>query len=146
MPPKSASKREQILWYLCEQCKANIASKDREQHDALCPLTGVECLTRCSFVRDHKFHSNQLNVKRTADDVRNLTAKQFSSLVFLSESVISLCGFILGQHVLVHSPQYDHSAPIVRCVWPLSNSLLTSVLVSEDGEPYAGATPFQVFN
>lgn len=140
MPPKSASKREQVLWYLCEACKANITTKDREQHESLCPLNNIECLTKCSFVRDHKFHSNQLNIKSTVEDVRDLTAKQLSSLVYLSESVISLCGFILGEQVLVHSPHCNDQTPVVRFVWPIPNSFLTSVLVSADGESHSRGT------
>lgn len=134
MPPKSASKREQVLWYLCEKCKANITSKEREQHDDVCPLDSIDSLTRFSFVRGGVLHSNQLNAKPITEDIRDLTAKQLNGLVFLSESVINLCGFVLGDQVLIHTPQSPAIAPIVRSVWPTPNSFLTTVFVSEEGK------------
>lgn len=129
MPPKSASKRDQVLWFLCAKCKANITTKDKEEHDALCPLDTTEHSSKCTFIRNARLYSNQINAKPATDDIRDLTVKQLSSLIFLSESVMNLCGFILGEQVMVQSSH----ARMVRSVWPLPNSLLTSVLVSEEG-------------
>lgn len=133
MPPKSASKRDQVLWLLCERCKANITTKDKEEHDALCPLDTAEHASKCTFIRNAKLYSNQINAKPATDDIRDLTVKQLSSLIFLSESVMNLCGYTLGEQVLVQSSHARENERMVRSVWPLPNSLLTSVLVSEEG-------------
>lgn len=133
MPPKSASKRDQVLWFLCEKCKANVASKDREQHDELCPLDTEESSSKCVFVRNGIFHSNKLAVKPITDDVRGMDFGQLSGLVFLSESAMTLCGFVLGETVVVRTMNGEPSTPIVRNVWPLPNSSLTNVLVAKEG-------------
>lgn len=146
MPPKSATKRDQVLWFLCEKCKANVTTKEKDEHDSLCPLDTDDCLIKCTFIRNGKLYANQLNGKPITDDIRDLNLKQLNSLIFLSESVMNICGFILGEQVLVHSsPTKENGARIVRSVWPLPNSLLTSVMVSEEGENcFLQNTKFQI--
>lgn len=133
MARKSSAKKEQILWVLCEKCKANITTKDQDHHDEFCPLENVALFSKCSFVRDNKLYSNQLMVKQTTDDVRDLSSKQLNSLVFLSESVINLCGLVFGDYVMIYSEQMPDRAPVVRTVWPTPSGFTTTVFVSEEG-------------
>lgn len=133
MPPKSATKREPVLWYLCEKCNANVTTKAKEQHEEICPLDTEESRSKCCFVRDEKFHSNQLGIKGITDDVRELNARQLKSLVFVSESVIGLCGFILGEPVVLRIQTDASATSVVRFIWPLPNSMLTNVQVAEEG-------------
>lgn len=135
MSRKSLTKKEQTTWFQCEKCKANITTKDREQHAEFCPLADATHFTKCSFVRDNKLYSNQLMAKPPTDDyVRDLNQKQLNSLVFLSESAINLCGFIFGDYVVIRSIQQPSRAPVIRTVWPTSSNFSTTVFVSEEGE------------
>lgn len=134
MARRSSAKKEQILWFLCEKCKANITTKERDQHDEYCPLEDAAVFSKCSFVRDNKLFSNQLTVKSVTDDLKDLSSKQLNSLVCLSESVINLCGLVFGDYVMLYSEQVPDRAPVVRTVWPTPSSFTTTVFVSEEGE------------
>lgn len=136
MARKSSAKKEQIPWFLCEKCKANITTKDREQHDEYCPLEDAALFSKCSFVRDGKLFSNQLIPKQVTEDVRDLSSKQLNSLVFLSESVINLCGLVFGDYVMLYSVQLPDRAPVVRTVWPTPSGFTTTVFVSEEGKAH----------
>lgn len=140
MPPKSSSKKEAVLWYLCEQCKVNITSKDRDQHEEHCPIEQQEADEEplkpflCSYIRDQRLFSVSLNAKPVTEELSDLSGAQLKGLVFLSESVINLCGFILGDFVSLSSPQLPEIAPVVRTVWPVPDRFLTTVFVTDEGK------------
>lgn len=134
MARRSSAKKEQNLWFLCEKCKANVTTKDRDQHDEFCPLENPAAFSKCSFVRDGKLYSNQLMVKSATDDIRDISSKQLNSLVFLSESVITLCGLVFGDYVMLYSAQLPDRTPVVRTVWPTPSSFTTTIFVSEEGK------------
>lgn len=134
MPPKSASKKDQILWYLCEKCRIYITSKDREAHEKHCPQP-IDNPGFCeySYIQHRKMFVNSLNSKPTIDDLHDLTQTQLNRMIFISESAIELCSFILQDYVLIKSPQFPNQAPIVRTVWPVSNRMPSMVSVTEEG-------------
>lgn len=135
MPPKSSAKKELILWYLCEKCKVNITSKDRDKHEDYCPIVthpGEPFI--CSFVYDNKFYSTTLNPDPPTDClISNLPANQLNGYVFIRESVMNLCGFILGDWVVCTSPQLPHTQ-VVRSIWPVPDRFLTTVYVTVEGK------------
>lgn len=139
MPPKLSAKKEQFLWYLCETCKVNITSKDRDQHERHCPIRAYERPQEafdCSFVHNKMLYSNTFCPNPPIKDslVDDLAERQLNGFVFVSESVMNLCGFVLGDWVLCSSPQFPQLKPIVRSIWPISNVHMTTVFVTRDGE------------
>lgn len=137
MPPKSSAKKEVIQWYFCEKCKVNITSKDRDQHDDHCPITSYknteEAFSR-SFAHNNKFYSITVNPQIPSDClISNLSENQLNGYVFISESVMNLCGFILGDWVICTSPQVQKIAPVVRSIWPVPDRFLTTIYLSPAG-------------
>lgn len=135
MPPKSSAKKDQILWYLCEKCQVHITFKDREEHEQICPISaGNAKLVPCAFISAKTFYSIGLNPKPPTEDLSDLTQKQLNNFIFLSESLMQLCGFMLNDFVVIHSLDDNNheSMPVVRCVWPTANRYLTTVFVTDD--------------
>lgn len=134
MPPKSSSKKEPILWFLCEKCKAYITSKDRDDnHDKHCPLTKQHDSGRipCAYIFDKIFYAIALNSKPPAEELNDLTEKQLNNFIFLSESLMQLCDLTLNDFVVIHSLDDNKMIPIVRTVWPIPNRYLTTIFVTD---------------
>lgn len=134
MPPKSSAKKDQILWYLCEKCQVHITSKDREEHEQFCPINADNHgRVPCAFVSAKTFYAIGLNPKPPTEDLSDLTQKQLNNFIFLSESLMQLCGFMLNEFVVLHSlDDTKIRTPVVRCVWPTANRYLTTVFVTGD--------------
>lgn len=130
MSRKSLSKKETAIWYLCNSCNCNVFSKDRESHS--CP-SDESLQTNCTFIRDKKLISKQLTEKVITDELRGINANKLDSLIFLHESVFSLCDLILGDNVLISSSALANNAAIVRNAWPISGSSAGLVSVTEEG-------------
>lgn len=136
MSRKSLPKKDQIIWYLCSKCNTHIYAKEREQHIENCPLDESSLQTTCAFIRNKTLVTNQLAVKPTTEDLRAINLKNLNNLLFVHESVFSLCDLVLGDYVSVSSPSLPNSVPITRIIWPLTAGTLpaTSVCVSEEGK------------
>lgn len=118
MSRKSLSKKEPTIWYLCNNCNINIFAKDCELH--ICDESTTQL--NYTFVADKKLFSNQLKVeKRNADDLRLINENKTNNLIFVHESIFSLCELVLGDYVLISSSALPHDAPIVRMAWPSTN-------------------------
>lgn len=124
MSRKSLSKKEPI-WYLCNNCGSNIFAKDRDSHT--CEANENEI--NQSFVRDKKLFSTQLTVKIVTDDLRGINEEKLNNLIFLHESVFSLCDLVLGDLVSISSSALPNNAPIVRMVWPISSPSVAQNLI-----------------
>lgn len=134
MPPKSSAKKEQILWYLCEKCKVNITSIDREQHESkYCPIAPDRTKpVQTSFIYEKTLFTNTVSIKLPQiNELNDLPEHLKNNFVFLSESAMNLCGFILGDSVVLSSPQCTEMA--VRSVWPISDRFLTTLFLNENG-------------
>lgn len=140
MPPKtpSSSRKEPILWYLCETCQVNITSKDRDQHDRHCPITTGHHHQpfSTSFVHNKTIYSATVvgRPPTAASFVSDLPESQLNGMIFISEAAMQLCGFVLGDWVSCTSPQFPDRAAIVRTVWPMPNTDLTTIFITVDGE------------
>uniref|UniRef100_T1GNG6 Uncharacterized protein n=1 Tax=Megaselia scalaris TaxID=36166 RepID=T1GNG6_MEGSC len=108
MPPKSSSsKKNQISWFCCEKCSTNIIIKDRNGHEKTCDkfqngdIFSEEVL-KTDFVRDGVLHTSTIE-KRTfaVEELKDVSEKQLNNLVFVSEGVMKLCKFSIGQDLLV---------------------------------------------
>lgn len=134
MPPKSSAKKEQILWYLCEKCKVNITSTDREQHESkYCPIIpdSSRPLTT-SFIYQKTLYSTTISTKLPQlSDLNDLPENLLNNFIYVSEGAMNLCGFILGDSVILTSPQCTEV--VVRTIWPISDRFLTTVYLNENG-------------
>lgn len=142
MAPRTSAKKEPpTLWYQCEQCHVNITSKDREQHcDQHCPIqpdAKAATAFSTSYVHDQHLYAATVSNKIPSDaSICDLPAAQLNGFVFVSESTMSVCGWILGDLVAMRSPQLaaDRLPAAVRSVWPVSDRLGATVFVTEDGK------------
>ncbi|KAK5644226.1 hypothetical protein RI129_008071 [Pyrocoelia pectoralis] len=117
------NKKGSSSWFICENCKCNITQSDTELHLTDCPPTN----------RTHNFVLNEVlygtvDLKPT-EEIKGLTLHDYNNMVFLSQSVIQLCEFSIGEHALVS----DDSHAYALCVWPTSEKTLTSVLFTKRG-------------
>lgn len=141
MPPRTSAKKEPAtLWYLCDQCQVNITSKDRDQHDQHCPIlpaaTAVAAF-HTSYVHANRLYTTSVSSKLPADTlIADLPAAQLNGFVYVSESTMAVCGWILGDLVACRSPQLvTEAAPAaVRCVWPVPDRFGATVFIPEAGE------------
>lgn len=127
MSRKSLSKKETTIWYLCGNCNCNVFAKDKEVH--LCP-NDESIPSNCTFISEKKLFANQLTEKAITEDLRSISGSKLNNLVFLHESIFSLCDFILGDNVLISSPALPNSVPVVRSVWPINSTSTTNGIVS----------------
>lgn len=139
MPPKSLSKKDQITWLLCEKCKIYITSKDRDKHGEDCSLqsdTNVSSKVNYSFIQNKQLFSTNLCEKADfTGTVPDELLNDLNNLVFVSESVINLCGWTLRDFVMLESSSQD-VIPVVRRIWPIIDKNTPSVFVTNEGEIY----------
>lgn len=133
MSRKSLSKKEAALWYQCNNCNWNIIAKDREQH--VCNETNESIQTDYTFVCNKKLSTNQVSEKPATEDLRGINSNKLNTLLFLHESIFPLCDLVLGDYVLVSSPAFNKTTPIVRTAWPISSQNYGLVCVSNKGMP-----------
>lgn len=142
MPPKSSSKKDQFSWLLCEKCKIYITSKDRSKHEEDCPIPNeITEYTpwKYSFVRSKQIHAQQLceatgqTAILTDELLSDLGTKYLSNLVFVSESVMNLCDWIISDFVVLQ-PTCDNHIPVVKRVWPAVDKNTSNVFVTDEGE------------
>lgn len=138
MPPKSASKKDQIAWLLCEKCKVYITSKDRDKHEDDCPQTTINESTKVkySFIQNKQFFSTQLKTGPQAilsDELNDLGSKYLNNLVFASESVMNLCDWIISDFVVLQPIESENCIPVVRRVWPATDKNTSNIFVADEG-------------
>lgn len=146
MPPKSSTKKDHPppLWLVCDKCRVHITSKEREQHESHCPVDYWESpagakLLPCSFVHDRHLYTTSVTAKFPADSrITDLAESQLNGIVCVSESTMSLCGWMLADLVVCSSPQLPDDVPVVRTVWPVPDRVGTTVFVSESGKEKNG--------
>lgn len=144
MPPtrRSVAKTEPpVLWYLCEQCRVNITCKERDQHAQHCPIIAADAdgdataAIRTAYVHNRQLYTNSVSNRLPAEAlIADLPAAQLNGFVFVSESTMSVCGWILGDLVACRSPQLPTMGPaVVRCVWPVPDRYGAIVFVPDEG-------------
>lgn len=152
MPPKSSSKKDQIAWLLCEKCKVYITNKDRDKHAEDCPISNeinesFQC--KYSFVRSKQLHSTHLSEKTDQSAIlsdellSDLGSKYLNNLIFVSESVMSLCDWIISDFVVVQPVNETKFVPIVRRIWPITDRNTSNVFVTDEGEFNMGVVSAQ---
>lgn len=131
MSRKSLSKKETTIWYLCNSCNCHILAKDRDQH--LCSNSET---TQSAFIKNKQLYANQLTVKTITEDLREIDSSKLNNLIFLNETIFSLCDLVLGDYVLIKSSDLPNEASVVRSVWPIlnQNALNGFVSVTEEGK------------
>lgn len=140
MPPKSSnSKKNQNSWFFCAKCETNLISKDRDGHEKICDeiFCGKESQSVCKtdFIRKHMLHTSTIGKRDfSIEELKDVSEKQLNNLIFISEGVMKLCNFIIGQDVSISSEfQTTDPAPavkMVRKVWPIPEKFLTTVFFS----------------
>lgn len=134
MSRKSLPKKDQAIWYQCNNCNWHIFARDREQHSCTQQLSIEDKEPKTyTFVVDKRLSTTQLSEKPITDDLKLITANKLNNLIFLHESIFPLCQIVLGDYVLVSSPALSNGAPILRSAWPISNLNSGLVCVSEEG-------------
>lgn len=133
------------LWHLCEQCRCSIPPKDRDQHAQHCPIHAPDNIGASTtpiptaFVHDRRLYTNSVSTALPAEAlIADLPAAQLSGFVFVSESTMSACGWILGDLVACRSPQLTAALgaagpAVVRSVWPVPDRYGATVFVPADG-------------
>lgn len=125
MSRKSLTKKETTIWYNCSSCGSNTLAKDRELH----ACDGSDTQPNYTFIRDNTLFSNQLTEKMITDDIREINEIKLKNILFVHESIFALCDLVLGDYVSIESPALSNNAPIVRMVWPITNSNATGNLI-----------------
>lgn len=136
MSRKSLSKKEVALWYLCNICNSNVLAKDRDQHSCTEQPSCESTQHNCTFVNNKILSTNQLAEKPFTDELKGINATKLNNLIFLHESIFSLCDLVLGDYVLISSSILAKNAPIVRNAWPMTSSNQGIVCVSEEGNDF----------
>ncbi|ERL91220.1 hypothetical protein D910_08557 [Dendroctonus ponderosae] len=115
-------------WVQCEKCAAYLTSKHMSHHEEFCPqkLDDFEH----PFILDQVLYG-VLELKQS-EDIKNLSSREKDGLVFLSQAAMQLCGFPIGEFVMVEQLA-QKAAPLVRKVWPTAGKSLTSVMVTKNG-------------
>lgn len=144
MPPKSATKKDQITWLLCEKCKVYVTSKDRDEHGDDCPLpdfcneTNGSGNVKYSFIQNKKLFLKNLCEKTdltgcvSEELLNDLSSKYLNNLVFASESVMNLCNWIISDFVTLQSTS-QNVVPVVRRIWPITDKSASNVFVTDEG-------------
>lgn len=123
MSRKSLSKKETSVWSQCNTCNGYILTKDRDQHR--CTLEAQQIC-----ILDKKLHAKQVALKTYSGDLNGIDPVKLNNLIFLHESVFSLCDLILGDFVRVSSDDLSNAAPIVRMAWPMLNQSVVNGVIS----------------
>lgn len=134
MPPKSSAKKEPPpVWFACDKCPVYITSKEREQHEPLCPIVPGQSFP-CSFIHDSHLYATSVVGKPPADSlITDLSESQQNGFVWIGESTMNLCGWMLGDLVVCSSPQLPDVVPVVRTIWPVPDRLGATVFVTHRG-------------
>uniref|UniRef100_A0A6P7FJ83 ATPase family protein 2 homolog n=1 Tax=Diabrotica virgifera virgifera TaxID=50390 RepID=A0A6P7FJ83_DIAVI len=116
------------LWMQCDQCSIFLTTKDTEHHIKDCPpdFKGGTY----SFIKEEVLYGNIS--QKVNEEIKNITPRERSNLVFLSESVIRLCSLAIGDWAVIHSLDGSGS-PVARIVWPTVEKAVTSVLFTKHG-------------
>lgn len=123
MSRRSLSKKEVSVWSQCNTCNGYILTKDRDQHR--CTLDAIQIC-----VLDKKLNVNQVPLKTYSGDLNGLDPTKLNNLIFIHESVFSLCDLVLGDFVRVSSADLSNAASIVRMAWPMVNQSAANGVVS----------------
>lgn len=134
MSRKSLSKKETTIWSQCNNCSCQILTKDRDQHRC------NDDETTQIFIREKTLCGKQLPIKSHSPDLNGVDPIKLNNLVFLHESVFSLCDLILGDYVRISSPNLPNGAPIVRIAWPMMSPIAVNGVIcfTEQGK-FGGA-------
>ena len=118
-------------WFQCEKCEAYILNRDIENHEGFCPPKTENI--------QHTFVYQQVLCgildTKSNEDIKNLSSTQKDGLVFLSQAAMQLCGFTIGENVVVQSLTAN-AVPIVQKAWPTNEKSLTSILVTSNCKYY----------
>lgn len=122
----SKTKKGGTSWVKCDNCDSSITQKDVEIHSSNCPPELYEFSH--SFVLRGVLHST-LGIK-TNEEIKGISAHDKNNLVFLSQSVIQLCGLVIGDWAVL---QNESNKSFARIVWPTTEKSVSSVLITQHG-------------
>ncbi|KAJ6646893.1 ATPase family protein 2 like [Pseudolycoriella hygida] len=133
----SSSKKDEITWLLCENCTVYLSSKDSNKHGEDCPLPNEvheSSLYKYPFIQNKRFVT-RLCEKTDADGIlsdelfNSLGLRCLNNFVFVSETVMNLCEWTVGDSVVLQS-LCKNSAPVVRKLWPVSDKTTSNAFVT----------------
>lgn len=117
MPPKS---KKNPVWYQCENCSVNVSFKELKNHSSECPSSSK------SWKIPHVNSNVLYSILETArpDDLKTINDEISDGFVFISIAALQLCGFVIGEPILIQSCDLNIS-PMVRYIWPIQSSIPT---------------------
>lgn len=155
MPPKTRAKSTPV-WHRCEKCSAVLSHKDLPVHqDGSCPPSeenwshgfvkkkvlhswlGEASPGEYSFTKIYSpsciYHVIIIILWLWLEMLPSLPSEDLDNIVCVSSPSLQLCGFTVGEHVLVEMKGVLKTC-WVKAVWPISDKSVTSVLMSKDGK------------
>lgn len=107
------SRKSNSHWYQCESCTTILNNKDVEHHLSDCPpkYTNISY----NFIKDKKLTA--LLLEKNTTDIKLSSDIDFHNFIFLSPEILQLCGFAIGDWVLVSGFNNEISS-IAKLVWP----------------------------
>lgn len=161
MSRKSLSgKKKTQLWFYCEKCSSHITHKDWDFHTKNCPAfienSGGDSMLlnikKQSLIHNGILYTTNLDIKKITPDLADIPTKELNKLIFISESAMRLCNFVSGEEIVINCTRnnantdtslsskeateqtINNEMTLVRIIWPISETFLTSVFVSENGK------------
>lgn len=117
MPPKT---KKNPVWHQCENCSVNVSFKESKNHSSECPSSSKSWKT--PYVNSNILHTFLETVK--PDDLKTIEDEISDGFIFISISALQLCGFVIGEPILIQSCDQNIS-PMVRSIWPIQSSIPT---------------------
>lgn len=127
MPRKG--RKSVSLWNECENCACIINAKDLEVHSSSCPPN--ENNWNHSYIKQQTLFS-------TCEDVEIkalpswMKSEMIEDIIFLSQSVMQICGFIIGFPLVVRISEQK----FIKRAWPSSEGCLTSAMLLKEALEY----------
>ncbi|XP_018327434.1 spermatogenesis-associated protein 5 [Agrilus planipennis] len=121
MPPKKTQ------FFECAVCGVIIAQKYREQHETTCPCSPSNI--SYPFVYKNSLYGN---IELKSDKETNNSSINDEFVVFLSQSIIQICGLSIGEWALIEILG-KNASPFAKLVWPSSEKSLTSIILTKKG-------------
>uniref|UniRef100_A0A1A9WZS4 AAA+ ATPase domain-containing protein n=1 Tax=Glossina brevipalpis TaxID=37001 RepID=A0A1A9WZS4_9MUSC len=137
MSPRSSNKKKTaVSWYHCDLCDVYLTSKERECHEQQCPISEDAFETPegkpLEYIRNGFLYITSIQ-KKTFEipELNDMPERYVNQMLFVSEGAMRLLSWHIGQQVAIQA-NVKNEAPLIRSLWPLPESFLTTVLVSEE--------------
>ncbi|XP_073975659.1 ATPase family gene 2 protein homolog A isoform X2 [Rhodnius prolixus] len=127
MPRKG--RKSVSLWNECENCACIINAKDLELHASSCPPN--EDKWNHSFIKQQTLYSSCEDIDERALPLW-MRADTVEDMIFLSQSVMQICGFIIGFPLVI----WISEKKIIKRAWPSIEGCLTSAMLLKEALEY----------